>query len=363
MAGGGTAGHVFPALAVAELLRDGGDEVVFVGSEDGPEARLVEGAGYRFRRVRVLPAQTRVSVRSIKALWKAAAAARTVRPLIRTADVVVGIGGYASAPAILAARWSRVPIVLVEQNGVPGAVNRVAARWARVVATAFDAAAARLPDDVRVERTGNPVRPEILEVAEHRTTLRREALAMFELDASRRTVGVFGGSQGALHLNEAVLAALPHLNERSDVQLLIAAGPDHVDMVRADARADGELLIRVVGFIDRMDLALAVTDLAVSRSGAGHVTELAVCGVPAILVPYPHATENHQEANARELERAGESEVLLDRDLTGEALAGRIVRALADHDRLKRMSDAARAWSMPDAAARIASLIGEVTGE
>ncbi|MGZ8567122.1 MAG: UDP-N-acetylglucosamine--N-acetylmuramyl-(pentapeptide) pyrophosphoryl-undecaprenol N-acetylglucosamine transferase, partial [Actinomycetota bacterium] len=249
---------------------------------------------------------------------------------------------------------------LVEQNGVPGAVNRIAARWALAVATAFDAAAARLPDDVRVERTGNPVRAEILEVPEHRTSLRREASTTFGLDAARRTVGVFGGSQGALHLDEAVAAAVPHLKHRSDVQLLVSAGADHVDVVEAARHDAGDLLIRVVGSIERMDLALAATDLAVSRSGSGHVTELAICGVPAILVPYPHATENHQEANARELERAGGSEVLLDRDLTGEVVAARIVRALDDHARLKRMSDAARAWSMPDAAARIASLIGEV---
>jgi UDP-N-acetylglucosamine--N-acetylmuramyl-(pentapeptide) pyrophosphoryl-undecaprenol N-acetylglucosamine transferase len=359
MAGGGTAGHVFPAIAVADRLREKGHEVRFVGSGSGQEASLVPAAGYRFEAVRVESAQRRLSVRSARALWRSVRAARAVRPLIRSADVVVGIGGYASAPAILAARMSRRPIVLIEQNSVPGVVNRVGARWARAVATTFEATAARLPAQTRVVRTGNPIRESVAEVATNGAALRRDAVDAFDLRAERRTVSVFGGSQGALHLDRTVAAAIEPLRRRADLQILVAAGPGREKEVVAAPESSGELLVRVVGFIERMDLALAVTDLAVSRAGAGHLAELSACGVPAILVPYPHATEHHQEANARELERAGAAEVLLEADMTPARLAERVTAVLGDEVRLRSMGDAARAWARPDADERIAELVME----
>ena len=357
MAGGGTAGHVFPAIAVADRLREAGHEVRFVGSGSGQEASLVPVAGYRFDAVPVESAQTRISLRSARALWRSLRAAGTVYPLVRAADVVVGIGGYASAPAILAARAARRPVVLIEQNSVPGIVNRVAARWARVVATTFESTAARLPTRTRVVRTGNPLRRSVAEVASHTTDRRAEGLDAFELRADRRTVSVFGGSQGALHLDRIVAEAIEPLCRRADLQLLVAAGPGREVELELAASRSGDLLVRVVGFIDRMDLALAVTDLAVSRAGSGHLAELSACGVASILVPYPHATEHHQEANARELERAGAAEVVLEHDLSPAVLAERIASALGDEERLRSMSQAARAWARPDADERIAALV------
>jgi UDP-N-acetylglucosamine--N-acetylmuramyl-(pentapeptide) pyrophosphoryl-undecaprenol N-acetylglucosamine transferase len=280
--------------------------------------------------------------------------------LIGAADVVVGIGGFASAPAIIAARMTRRPVVLIEQNSVPGIVNRVGARWARVVATTFEATAPRLPVGTRVVRTGNPIRRAVVEVATRAADRRAEALDAFELRADRSTVSVFGGSQGALHLDRVVAAAIEPLCRRADLQVLVASGPGREGELQPAASRSGDLLVRVVGFIDRMDLALAVTDLAVARAGSGHLAELSACGVPAILVPYPYATEHHQEANARELERAGAAEVLLERDLTADLLAERITSALGDEGRLRSMSEAARAWSRPDADERIAALVTEV---
>ena len=249
--------------------------------------------------------------------------------------------------------------MLIEQNSVPGVVNRVGARWARAVATTFEATAARLPARTRVVRTGNPIREAVAEVATHGAALRAEAFDAFDLRAERRTVSVFGGSQGALHLDRTVAAAIEPLRRRADLQLLVAAGPGREDEVVASSESSGDLLVRVVGFIERMDLALAITDLAVSRAGAGHLAELSACGVPAILVPYPHATEHHQEANARELERAGAAEVLLEADMTPARLAERVTAVLGDEARLRSMGDAARAWARPDADERIAELVME----
>ncbi len=360
MSGGGTAGHVFPAVAVAERLRERGHDVRFIGSATGQEATLVPDAGFPFVPVRVASAQTRVSLQTAKALWMSLVAARAVRPTVRAADVVVGIGGYASAPAIVAARRVRTPIVLIEQNGVPGVVNRVAARWAVAVATTFEATASRLPSGTRVLRTGNPVRREIADVAASRADRRAEALRAFALDDDRRTVSVFGGSQGARQLDRTVAAAIGDLRGRDDIQLLVATGAAHVDEVAPAAADPGDLLVRVEGFIDRMDLALAVTDLAVARAGSGTVSELAVCGVPSILVPYPYATEHHQEANGREVERAGGAEVVLEAELTPTAFAERVTALLDDEPRRAAMAAAMLEWARPDADERIADLVTEV---
>ena len=359
MSGGGTAGHVFPAVAVAERLRDAGHDVRFVGSASGQEASLVPAAGFPFEGVRVASAQTRVSIHTARALWMSLAAARELRPLVRLTDVVVGIGGYASAPGILAARRAGTPIVLIEQNGVPGIVNRFAARWARAVATTFDATADRLPRGTRVVRTGNPVRRQIAEVSAARTERRAEGSRVFELGHDRLTVSVLGGSLGARQLDRTVAGAIRHLRDRADLQLLVSTGPDHVDEVAPAAAASGAVLVRVVGFIERMDLALAISDLAVARAGSGTVSELSACGVPSILVPYPHATENHQEANAREVELAGGAEVMLEATMTPHLLAERVSALLGDEPRRAAMAAAMLRWAKPDADERIAELVLE----
>lgn len=358
LAGGGTAGHVFPAVAVAGELRARGAEVTFVGSSDGQEATLVPAAGFPFVPVRAISAQTRLSLRSLRAVALAVRAARDVRPLVARADVVVGIGGFASAPGALAARSAGRPLLLIEQNSVPGAVNRIAARWARVVATTFESTSRRLPPGPRIERTGNPVRPEIAAIASDRARLRTEAVEAFDLDAARRTVLVVGGSQGARHLDEVVAAILPAFAGRDDLQLLVGTGREHVATV-AGAASTAAIPVRVFGFIERMDLALAVADLAVSRSGAS-VAELAAAGLPSILVPYPYATENHQEANAREVVDAGAATMMLDAELTPEGLASGILGLMDDHERRRAMGAAASAWARPDAAARIAELAWEL---
>jgi UDP-N-acetylglucosamine--N-acetylmuramyl-(pentapeptide) pyrophosphoryl-undecaprenol N-acetylglucosamine transferase len=362
VAGGGTAGHVFPALAVAEALRDGhGASVVFLGGTDGQEATLVPDAGFPFIGLRVAPAQTRVSLATARALTLAVRGARACRPTVARADVVVSIGGFASAPAALAARRTRRPLVLMEPNSVPGLVNRIAARWAAVVATSFASTEERLPAGVRVERTGNPIRDAIADVPAHRARLRSEAIEAFDLRPDRTTVLVVGGSQGARHLDEAIAGALPLLRDRDDLQLLVSTGPAHLPVVGDAVDPSAAVIVRPVPFIDRMDRALAVAGLAVSRAG-GSVAELAACGLPAILVPYPHATENHQEFNAEEVAAAGAARVLRDADLSPSALAAGILALVDDDAALAAMAAAASAWARPDAATRIAALVAEVAG-
>jgi UDP-N-acetylglucosamine--N-acetylmuramyl-(pentapeptide) pyrophosphoryl-undecaprenol N-acetylglucosamine transferase len=285
-------------------------------------------------------------------------AVATCRPLVRGADVVLGVGGYASIPAVLAARTRAVPVVLHEQNAVAGLATRVLARVAAAAAVSFPET--RLPAGLRVEVTGTPVRREILEVPARRAELAAEALERFGLEAGRRTVLVTGGSLGALHLDRAVAHALPLLASRSDLQLVVLTGRAHEDVVASAVDPAAGVLVRPIAYLERMDLALAIADLAVARAGANTVHELAACGVPSVLAPYPHATDDHQEANARALERAGAAEVCLDADLTPERLADRITSIVDDPARRASMAAAASAWATPDADIRVAALVTEV---
>jgi UDP-N-acetylglucosamine--N-acetylmuramyl-(pentapeptide) pyrophosphoryl-undecaprenol N-acetylglucosamine transferase len=299
----------------------------------------------------------RVSLATAAAPFVALRSVRACDPIVRSADVVVGVGGYVSAPAVLAARRAKVRIVLHEQNAVPGFANRLLSRIADVVALSFSDAGPRLPRRVRTIVTGNPVRASIREVPSRRAELREEALAAFGFEDARTTVAVFGGSQGALQLDRLVAAALALLQEREDLQVLVLSGPAHEQEVVSGLGDPGSLGVRVLPFLDRIDLALAIADLAVSRAGSGHLAELAVCGVAAILVPYPHATENHQEANARELERVGAARVELEADLTPERLVALILELTSDADRRAAMGAAARAWAKPDADERLATVV------
>ncbi|HEY7667450.1 MAG TPA: undecaprenyldiphospho-muramoylpentapeptide beta-N-acetylglucosaminyltransferase [Actinomycetota bacterium] len=360
VAGGGTAGHVFPAVALAERLREDGHEVGFVGSPDGQEARLVPAAGFPFHAVRAQKMVRTASIRTVGAPVVALRSVRDARPFVRGARVVVGVGGYVSAPAVLAARRAGAKVVLHEQNAIPGLANRLLSRRAEVVALSFADAGSRFPRRTRSVVTGNPVRTAIAAVPEGRPALIAEARASLDLEPGRTTVCVFGGSQGAQALDRLVAGAADALAGRADLQLLVLTGPANLELLRPAVERDGPLRVRAVGFLERIELALAVADLAVSRGGSGHLAELTVCGVPAIVVPYPHATENHQEANARELERAGAVEVAVEASLTPAGLARRIERLADDADRRAGMRRLAIAWAKPDADRRLADVVEEV---
>lgn len=360
IAGGGTAGHVFPALAVADRLTEQGHEVRFAGTAEGQEGRLVPAAGFAFTPIEASPFLRTLSPRAIAAPVVALRSVSRARPLVEAADVVVGMGGYVSLPVCLAALRARRPLVLHEQNAVPGLANRVLARPARTVALAFIEAARLLPRRARTAVTGNPVRRGVLAVHAERTRLAEEAYRAFELDPTRRTVLVFGGSQGALHVNRSVADAIARWRE-PDMQFLVLTGAAHEGSVRA-AVSGAEVPVRVLAFLERMELAYAIADLVVGRAGATTVAEVAVCGIASLLIPYPYATGRHQDANARALQRAGAAAVLLDDDLDGAVLLERLRELLAAPDELARMGDRARAWSKPDAGDSLARAVVSAGG-
>lgn len=375
LAGGGTGGHVFPSLAVAAALRDarGDVDVSFVGTERGLESTVVPEAGWPLHTIEVLPLARRLSFDTARVPLALLRAAGEVADLIRKRRVVAAgvFGGYVSLPLALAAWRTGIPYVVHEQNAIPGLANRLAMLRATAVAVTFPSSVERIGGRVRVEVTGNPVRPG-LGVAD-RATLRGPAQKAFDLDPRRRTLLVFGGSQGARRINQAVVAALTRWRDPGSLQILHATGRDAYDDV-AGAWEDAQRtalrtrpgrdlpLVRCVDFVQRMDLAYAAADVVVCRSGATTIAELTVLGVPSVLVPYPHATDDHQAANAAHLAAEGGASVIADGDLDGETLVARAEPLLVGESSRGRMAAAAQRFGRPDAAARVAALVLDAAG-
>jgi UDP-N-acetylglucosamine--N-acetylmuramyl-(pentapeptide) pyrophosphoryl-undecaprenol N-acetylglucosamine transferase len=350
IAGGGTGGHVYPGIAVAEQLvrMRPRAEVVFVGGRRGLEAHAVPESGFRIRYI-----LTRGFPRRAWWRWPAALLANAVglaqalwvvaseRP-----DAVLGTGGYVSGPVAMAAWLLGRPLLLQEQNSIPGLANRWLARVADEVHLSFTEARAYFKRKDNLKVTGNPVRAHILGGD------RGQALQVFDLADGKPTLFIFGGSRGAHRINEAALDAMRRLKGRVDLQFILQTGRDDFDWAKGVVDAE-QLPARVVPFLRDIHLAYAVADLVVCRSGAMTLAEIAACGTPAILVPYPHAAHNHQEVNAHNLVERGAAALLLDRELTGERLAKEIAHLVADRQTLRRMSANARTFARLDAAERI----------
>ncbi len=361
IAGGGTAGHVYPGIALARSLATRRHDVSFIGTDAGVEARLVPAAGFAFRAVEARPFVRTLSLAAARAPIVALRAVRRCRTIIRGADALVGMGGFVSVSAVLAARRERIPVVLHEQNAVPGLANRALSRVAGAVALAFADAGRYFRGVRRVEVTGNPVREEILRVRLDRERLAAEARLSLGLEDQRKTILIFGGSQGALHVNRAAAGACRILEGRADLQVVLITGPPHLEVIRRGLPSSASaILVRVFGYVDRMDLAYAAADLVVSRSGATTIAEVTACGLPALLIPYPYATGGHQEANTRSLQRAGGAAVLLDEHLSADSLATRLTSLIDHQERLREMAARSAAYGRPDAADRLADLVESV---
>ena len=360
IAGGGTAGHVLPAIAVARaLVRRGHDpsSIHFVGSRRGIEGRLVPQAGFS---ITVLPGRglaRRLTVDNLGALGGLLVAIGRATALVarRRPSVVLAVGGYASVPCVIGATLCRVPLVVAEQNAVPGAANRLAARVARVSAVSFPGTGLR-----RSVVTGNPVRAEMLAV-DRSVDGRRAARLALGLPVDARVVVVFGGSLGALTINRAVIGLARAWRERAGTAIRHVVGERDWQEMQAGAppAAPGGLLYQQVRYEDRMDLVFAAADVAVCRAGATTVAELAVVGLPALLIPLPGAPGDHLTANARALEDAGAARMVPNSAVTAARLASELDDLLDDPERLAAMAAAGRSIAHPDAADAVAALAEE----
>jgi UDP-N-acetylglucosamine--N-acetylmuramyl-(pentapeptide) pyrophosphoryl-undecaprenol N-acetylglucosamine transferase len=350
---------VYPALTVADRFADAPDEVLFVGTPDGLEARLVPEAGVAFRglaaagfdRSRPWTLLTS-SIKLAASTWTAWRWIGAKRP-----DVVLGFGGYVSIPVGFAAALRGVPLVLHEQNSVPGLANKTLSRWARAVAVTYEESAAVLAHPERAVLTGNPVRPAVLSADR---SSGREALS---LPADALVLLVFGGSRGARHLNSAIVALRDRLLAIPGLQVLHVTGAAEAETVSEAldaAGGDGHGRWRVIGYLDGMGSALAASDLIVARAGATSIAEITALGLPAVLVPYPFATDDHQTKNAATMVAHGAALLVGDADLDDERFGDIVTSLLSDPSRSATMAAASRELGRPNAADAVAALAREV---
>jgi UDP-N-acetylglucosamine--N-acetylmuramyl-(pentapeptide) pyrophosphoryl-undecaprenol N-acetylglucosamine transferase len=349
LAGGGTAGHVEPALAVADALRrrDPDVRVTALGTAAGLETTLVPARGYDLQLIPRVPLPRRPSPDWVTLGPRLAGAVTECVRVLRSvsADVVVGFGGYVSLPAYLAARRLGVPIVVHEANARPGVANRAGARLTRWVAVSTPDTPLR-----HATVTGLPLRRSIAVI--DRMALRPRARERFELDPERTTLLVFGGSQGAQRINAAMAGAARGLLD-AGIQVLHAAGPGN--QVLVDRRSDDPPYV-VVPYLEEMDLAYAAADLVVSRSGAMTCAELAAVGLPAVFVPYPWSN-GEQEVNALPLVRQGAAQIVPDQELTATRALEVLLPLLTDPAALARRAAAAEGSGYPDADEQVADLV------
>jgi UDP-N-acetylglucosamine--N-acetylmuramyl-(pentapeptide) pyrophosphoryl-undecaprenol N-acetylglucosamine transferase len=358
IAGGGTGGHIYPAAAVVEYLResDSALEVVFIGTRRGLESSIVPSLGHRMRLITARPLPSRKSpavlLAALYALVGAVQSAAIL--LVERPSVVVGTGGYASGPVVLAASLFGIPTLLIEPNVVPGRTTMLLAGFVDRIALGFQESVRHFKKGTNLRVTGVPVRPTLA------ARTREEGLKRFGLDRARKTVLVFGGSRGAHSINKAFVGAARKLAPRGDLQFVVQTGEQDYRWV-VQTLSGLSLACRVYPYIDDIGYAYAACDLVVSRAGASTLTEITALGLPSILVPYPHATLSHQDENAQLLERSGAALVIQDRDLTGDVLADAILLLVFDRERTGTMSRASRDLGKPDAARNIGGHLRELT--
>jgi len=355
-AGGGTGGHLFPAIALAQEMTaiDHDCRIEFVGTRYGIEYRMKDNLGYPLHTIAIRGLARKLSFSLVMfPLRLAVAVIQSLRICSRfKPDVVVGTGGYVAGPVIIAAALKGIPRVLQEQNSYPGLVTRKLAAKTNIIFTAYKKAEDYLPAGVTFKRLGNPIRRSVTQGD------RTAALKKFGLRSDRKTILILGGSQGAHRINEAVLKSLNRLDDK--LQLLWQCGKrDYKDVAARLNKKD--FVISLFPFSNDMDAVYAATDLAVARAGALTIAELTACGIPSILIPYPYATADHQTHNAAEVASAGAAEMVSDSELDKLELL-KIAVDIAHSDRLDSMREKAAALGKPEAASEIAREILHLAG-
>lgn len=355
LSGGGTGGHIYPAVAVAEALKrrlGDGVELLFVGAEGKMEMEKVPALGYRIEGLPVVGLQRRLTLRNLQVPFKVAESLRKARRVIREfgADVVVGFGGYASAPVLWSAQRMGIPTLIQEQNSYAGVTNKILASRAKRICVAYEGMERFFPKD-RIVMTGNPLRGRLLEQHDP-AVLKAEGLAYFGLKADKPIVLVVGGSLGTRTLNNMMKTNVDRITSEGKMQVIWQTGKFYErEMTEFMQNRSSEGIWRGA-FIDRMDLAYAIADVVVGRSGAGTVSELCLIGKPAVFVPSPNVAEDHQTKNAMALVRKDAALLVPDSEAV-TALFPVVEQLLADPARMQRMAANIKALGIADSADRI----------
>ena len=363
IAGGGTGGHIYPAISIAQALQrlDAAVDIAFIGGSDKLESTLVPQHGFRFLPISVAGFPRRLTLQWLPTIWKAFHGLTQSFQYMKALkpDVVIGTGGYVSGPVLLAGLLCKIPIAIQEQNASVGLTNGILARWADVAYLAMESVRENnsFRQTTRIEITGNPIRPAIAAFPRCEETYRR-----FGLHPERKTIFVMGGSQGAHAINEAIVAALPHLAEYADhIQIVHQTGAMEVEKVQnlydqILASHEG-FLYRVKPFFDTVEEIYSIADVMVCRAGGMTIAEVTACGIPAILIPLPSQTGNNQVLNAHTVAEAGAAVVLEQGTFAVETLVKNLTNMTLDGNTHERMVAASRSLGKPDASDDIAKSI------
>jgi UDP-N-acetylglucosamine--N-acetylmuramyl-(pentapeptide) pyrophosphoryl-undecaprenol N-acetylglucosamine transferase len=354
LAGGGTGGHIFPAISIADAIRARAPhaDILFIGAKGRMEMQKVPEAGYPIEGLDIAGFDRRALWRNLGLPFRLLRSFARVRSLFRRfrPQAVVGVGGYSSFPVVRYAQWLGIPTFIHESNAHAGKSNILLARRATAVFVAAEGMGRFFPAD-RIRLSGNPIRKGIADAA----ISRKEALEYFGLDPALRTILAIGGSLGARSINEAIAAGLEDIRD-AGLQLIWQTGRDFA--TRAAGLAEGRPHVRTYAFIREMPLAYAASDLVVSRAGAMSVSEIAAAGKPAIFVPYPLASEDHQTANAARLVGMGAARLVADAE-AADKLVKTAISLAGDAEACNRMGDQAAKASTPDAAGTVAGYVLE----
>lgn len=360
LTGGGTGGHIYPALAFAKYLKqvEPEAEILYVGTENGLESKIVPAEGYDFKTIDIQGIRRSLSPDNLRTAWKFLRSSSVAKKLIQEfkPDLILGTGGYASAPLVYAGTKLNIPTIIHEQNAVSGVANKFLANKVSAVAVAFHHAESQFPKE-KVRFVGNPRAQEVAEIKPS------DILKTYGLDPEKKTVLIFGGSRGALTINQAVVSALPQLAEQ-DFQTIYASGEIYYEDFKEDfEKFDNFENIVIRPYISNMSEILSSVSLIVSRSGATTIAEVTALGIPSVFIPSPNVTNDQQTKNAMELVEAGASSLIKDEDLTADILVQNISEILSDEVKYKHMQSASTEAGVPDASARLYKVAKELINE
>lgn len=363
ISGGGTGGHIYPALALYRELKKNNPtlEVLYVGTERGLESHLVPAEGLPFKTIKIQGLVRSLSIENIKTAWYLFKAIRASRKIIQDfkPQAVIGTGGYVCGPVLYAAAKMDIPTLIHEQNSIPGISNKLLARYVDRIAQSFESSAPHFSQfQEKLHLTGNPRGQEVLTYAKEDNYLSTH----YGLSDHKPTVLIFGGSRGAPAINRAALEAL-NVWEKSPYQVIIVTGEVHYEELLEEYQITLDNLapnVRILPYVHNMPALFQAIDLVVARSGATSLAEFTSLGLASILIPSPYVTANHQEHNAQALVDQGAAEMIKEEDLTALHLAGRVSNLLEDPLTLDEMSKAARVMGITDASNRIERLIKEM---
>ncbi|CAM2827815.1 undecaprenyldiphospho-muramoylpentapeptide beta-N-acetylglucosaminyltransferase [Paenibacillus sediminis] len=362
LTGGGTGGHIYPAVAIARQIEADipGTEFLYIGGKRGLESTLIPKENIPFESIDITGFRRKLSFDNVKTVMRFVKGVQTSKKLLQQfkPDIVIGTGGYVCGPVVYAASKLGIPTMIHEQNAIPGLTNKFLSRYVDTVAVSFEGSESSFPKARRVIYTGNP----------RATTVRlassERGFASLGLPVNSQVVLVVGGSRGAKAINDAMIDMAPHLARLNRIQFVYVTGEGYYEKTKEQIR---EVLggipnhLHVLPYVHNMPEVLASTSLIVNRAGASFLAEITSLGIPSILIPSPNVTNNHQEANARTLEKRGAAEVILEKNLSGETLFAAIEKIMTDPQRQIQMSNESRKLGKPDSAQLIVEEIRRLT--